>query len=218
MHKVVATIDGRDITAAEQIVASIRAGNYVETAAAAAGIAKETLYEWLRVGANARHKPAHGKGSRTAHERRCIEFSDAVAAAVAASESEAVARLEQIARGGLAVKVETVKVDATGNVIERTTRTEQTLPDARVLEWRLERRFSKRWGQKGSLEVTGADGGPIIVDTLDARTMIERALDRIEARMASPQPAAIDVSVTDTVVGDGEAEGAADEGGSALHR
>lgn len=191
MNKIVATIDGRDITAAEQIVASIRAGNYVETAAAAAGVHKDTLYEWLRVGANARVKPTHGKGARTAHERRCIEFSDAVAAAVAASESEAVARLEQIARGGIAVKVETVKVDGTGNVLEHTTRTEQTLPDARVLEWRLERRFSKRWGQKASLELTGADGGAITIETADARAMIERELERIEQRLAAtPQPAA----------------------------
>lgn len=35
----------------EQIVSYLRAGAYVETAAAAAGIAKDTLYAWLRRGA-----------------------------------------------------------------------------------------------------------------------------------------------------------------------
>lgn len=35
----------------EQVVGYLRAGAYVETAAAAAGISKETLYSWLRRGA-----------------------------------------------------------------------------------------------------------------------------------------------------------------------
>lgn len=37
----------------ERIVGYVRAGAYVETAAAAAGIAKDTLYAWLRRGAAA---------------------------------------------------------------------------------------------------------------------------------------------------------------------
>lgn len=36
----------------EKVITAIKAGSYVETAAAFAGIAKSTLYEWLRKGAN----------------------------------------------------------------------------------------------------------------------------------------------------------------------
>lgn len=55
------------------VVEAIRAGNYVETAAAFAGIDKTTLYDWLRQGATAGSGPYH-------------EFSHAVKAAQAAAE------------------------------------------------------------------------------------------------------------------------------------
>jgi transposase len=38
----------------ERICSCIRAGNYIETAAAYAGIHKDTLYDWLKRGAKAR--------------------------------------------------------------------------------------------------------------------------------------------------------------------
>lgn len=60
------------------IVRSLRAGNYVETAAAAAGISKSTLYDWLRRGARAKSG---------AHK----EFADAVANAQAEGEQSMVA-------------------------------------------------------------------------------------------------------------------------------
>jgi len=56
-----------------EIVLLIRAGNYIETAAAAAGISKNTLYEWLRDGARA----------KTGLKRR---FRDEVMQALAMSE------------------------------------------------------------------------------------------------------------------------------------
>lgn len=55
------------------IVESLKAGNYVETAAAFAGIHKATLYDWLKKGAN----QSSGKFR---------EFSDAVKKAQAWSE------------------------------------------------------------------------------------------------------------------------------------
>lgn len=188
MDKVVAEVNGQPITAAEQMLSSIRAGNYVETAAAAAGIAKETYYEWLRVAANARAK--HGRPTK--HEARCIEFSDAVAAAAAQSEAMQVSLLEQLSRGGIEIATTTVKIDKDGNAIETTTKTEHTLPDVRAITWRLERRFSKRWGQRGSLEVTGADGGAIKVETDTARDVIRRELEKMADRMAATQPPPVD--------------------------
>ncbi len=57
----------------DKIVGAIKAGNYIETAAAFAGISKSTLYKWLREGARAKS----GKKK---------EFSHAVAQALAESE------------------------------------------------------------------------------------------------------------------------------------
>jgi hypothetical protein len=57
----------------DRIVAAVRAGNYIETAAAFAGISKETLYQWLKSGARADSGPLR-------------EFVDAVHQALAAAE------------------------------------------------------------------------------------------------------------------------------------
>ncbi len=58
---------------ANQIVMAITTGNYIETAAAFAGIHKDTLYDWLKKGARAKSGPYQ-------------EFSDAVEKALAESE------------------------------------------------------------------------------------------------------------------------------------
>lgn len=57
----------------QEICRVIRAGNYIETAAAYAGISKSTLYDWLR----------RGKRAKSGIYR---QFSDAVQKALAESE------------------------------------------------------------------------------------------------------------------------------------
>lgn len=56
----------------DTIVMTIRGGNYIETAAAMAGISKDTLYDWI--------KKADGRGGLYK------EFSDAIKKALAESE------------------------------------------------------------------------------------------------------------------------------------
>jgi transposase len=56
-----------------KIVAAIQAGNYIETAAAFAGVSKQTLYSWLRRGERARRGIYR-------------DFNDAVQLALAQSE------------------------------------------------------------------------------------------------------------------------------------
>lgn len=183
IDKAVAEIDGQPIAAADHIVALVAAGNYVETAAAAAGISKETLYEWLRVGAQAHQKD----GRLTKHEARCREFSDAVATALARSEAEAVARLDLMARGG--AKARTITTRTVGDkVVEITEKIEVLAPSVAAETWRLERRFGKRWGRKQ--EITGAEGGPITLDlAASARSVIEDKLDEIAERIVPTTPA-----------------------------
>ena len=69
----------------DRIIALVRAGNYVETAAAAAGISKDTLYAWLRLGAR----------QQTGLAR---EFSDAMVKATAEAEALALTRISAAAR------------------------------------------------------------------------------------------------------------------------
>jgi len=62
-----------------QIVAAVRAGNYMETAAAYAGINKDTLYHWLRRGAKEKERVAKNKRTKVRKEEQpFVEFSDAV--------------------------------------------------------------------------------------------------------------------------------------------
>lgn len=71
-----------------KIVAFIRAGGYIETAAAAAGISKVTFYEWLKRGAG------QAKGSYR-------DFANAVEKAAAESEMADVARINKAAQDGV---------------------------------------------------------------------------------------------------------------------
>lgn len=67
-----------------KILAAIRAGNYLETASAYAGISKSSLYAWLKAGARSESGPYH-------------EFSDAVQKALAEAEVNDVALIAKAA-------------------------------------------------------------------------------------------------------------------------
>jgi transposase len=162
--------DGTTVTAADRVVDYLRAGNYLEAASAAAGVHRETVYGWLRIGADvhARLALADARGNRppklAAHEERCREFSDAVDRARAEWEVRANMTLEQLARGGLETRNTTVKyqtvldaagnpvVDADGNPrrieVERSERVEVLAPNPQVIEWRLAHAFPDRYGNR----------------------------------------------------------------------
>ena len=136
------------------IVTAIRCGNYLETAAACAGIHKDTFYNWIIKGANA------------PEGNRYHNFSDAVQKALAESESVAVAAIHEAGMPHDVVKTRTIRkplfldgqqvADADGNLvyIEETIEESTVESDWRALAWLLERRFSKRWGRRNYLEAT----------------------------------------------------------------
>jgi hypothetical protein len=164
--------EGNAITVADRIVAALCAGNYFEQATAAAGIHKETAYGWLRLAAQIQIR-AKGRTLEdlqlSDHERRCVEFSDAVVRAEARWEASALDTLEQLGRGGVTATHETLKYDAAGNLIERTVRTETLPPNAQVIEWRLTRRFPQRYGQ----HVEVVDGGALLTDDETTSALVE---------------------------------------------
>lgn len=166
LNTVVLVRDGKRITAGERIVEALRIGEYVETAAALANVDKTTVYEWLKVGANA-HDLVNRQGrtlkSLTKHQLDCMEFSHAVAQAQAAARVEDVATLAEVAQGGRQIVTTTTKRNAEGEVIEHTTRTETAQPNVAALTWRLERRWPEEWGRR-RVEVSGPDGDPIPVE------------------------------------------------------
>lgn len=160
------TKDGQPVTVHDRIVSSLRAGNYIEASAALAGVSKQSVYEWLKVGAQASADLANGRvapSKLTKHQRDCMGFSDAVAEAQATAEVRDVAALSKLADGGTKVTTVTEKKDRAGNVVETVTRTETLAPSPQVLQWRLERRFPDRWGRR-RIELSGPDGEAIPVE------------------------------------------------------
>lgn len=142
----------------DKIIAAIRAGNYLETAAASAGIQKETFYDWLRKGA--RHK----KGDKSTEAFK--SFSDAVMKAMAESEAVAIAAIHQAGMPRDVTKTRTVRkqliengkpvYDENGKPVFTTETITEVVRehDWRALAWRLERRFNKRWGRREYLETS----------------------------------------------------------------
>lgn len=103
----------------KRITDVIRAGNYIETAAAYAGINKTTLYDWMKRGA-AEQKRVHETGRKPQKkELPFLEFSNAVEKALAESEIRDVTRIGDASRS-----------------------------DWKAAAWRLERKFPQKWGKK----------------------------------------------------------------------
>lgn len=120
-----------------RICASLRAGAYVETAAAYAGVHKATFYAWLKKGA-------------TAKEGLEKDLSDAVEQAQAEAEVRDLLNIDAAALGLPA------EYDSNRNVLR-----EEQRPSWQASAWRLERKFPKKWGRQERMELTGLDGEAI---------------------------------------------------------
>ena len=96
-----------------KICFAIQAGNFIETAAAYAGIRKATLHNWLRHGARQTQGIYHA-------------FSEAIEKALADAEARDVALIAKAAADG----------------------------HWQAAAWRLERRFSDRWGRRETVHAT----------------------------------------------------------------
>jgi AcrR family transcriptional regulator len=138
-----------------RIVEAMEKGNYLETAAAYAGVHKATVYRWL----------SDGESPDSPSELR--EFRDAVMRARAHAEHRMVAVIDRTAQGG-AILSETRRELPDGTV---ETECRYAAPDGRLALEFLGRAHPTRWGRRGSLEVTGAEGGPIQVMSEESLTV-----------------------------------------------
>jgi len=101
----------------------LRAGNYVEPAAASLGIRKSTLYKWLRRG-GVEWKHQHKGGKPNKRELIYLSFVDAVEKAQGQAEARDVALTAKAAES-----------------------------QWQAAAWRLERKFPERWGRKVQAEI-----------------------------------------------------------------
>lgn len=116
----------------------LRAGNYLETAAAYAGVNKTTLYDWMKRGAREmeRVEKSEGKAKIRKKEQPYVDFSNAIEKALAEAEVRDLIIISNAAK-----------------------------TDWKAAAWKLERKNWQRWGRKdkidANLQHTGKDGGPI---------------------------------------------------------
>lgn len=184
------TRDGKDVTVADAIVEAIRAGSFIESAAAANGVNKATLHDWLRTGSRVQQRLLNDgarRGDFTRKELLCAEFSDAVGRAFAEATTIEVATAAQLARGGI---TETETITRTETLpqgppkVTTTTKQKVLAPDGAMIRWRLSKREPDTWGRE-RLELTGPDGGPVELSLVEKRQRLLEGLEVLADKLAS---------------------------------
>lgn len=151
---------------ANTIIDAVAAGNYLDTAARAAGVHPATVYRWL--------ENADKPGTRYQPHR---EFRDALDRARGTAEQTIVGSVVEAVKGGTVTKRVTRMLRDGTEEVEETI----TAPDGRVgLEF-LSRAFPDRWARRAALEVTGAAGGPIQISA----ERLSGLADRVGAALAA---------------------------------
>ena len=161
----------------ERITAFVRAGNYVETAAAACGVNKATLYDWMKAGA---------KSKRGMYKK----FNDALYRALGEYETRDVAAVDKAINGYEVVRRRalTRKNPKTGQleIIEQTVETHMEYAPMVALE-RLRRRFPGKWGGKEQIEISGNEEKPLVVqDGITGKMLAELMVALAEVKLLSP--------------------------------
>lgn len=119
----------------KRIVDTITGGNYLDTAAAVAGISSSTLHAWLDRGRKARDLAALGGKEAPADERPFVSFLEDVEKARATAEARAVLLIQRAAQDGT----------------------------WQAAAWYLERSAPKRWGRQDRMLHSNPEGGPVEV-------------------------------------------------------
>jgi hypothetical protein len=177
------------VTYMDRIVEAISLGGFLHDAAARVGVTVETLRDWRRQGNKALADVLAGRKRRSHFTKRERQYAE-LAQRMETAEAEARLRLlgigQQLAQGGaeLVETIEKVVEPDRGprRVVERTTRTSHSLPDARMVTWLLSHRWPADFA--GRVELTGPAGGPVQVDTRPALDRLRQAVEK--ARQPTP--------------------------------
>lgn len=140
----------------DTIVTAVRLGMYLDDAASMAGISRQTLFRWLAWGRDANERE---EGGETLNDRDTLyrDFCDAVEKARADAVMRNVGIIQKAAQDG----------------------------SWQASAWYLERTNPRKWGRHETVEITGAEGGPIQVETT--------VKDALRAKFEAAERAALEV-------------------------
>lgn len=132
----------------ENVIFSLKAGCYIETAAAYAGISRSTLYQWMKRGQREKRRLQKKRTRPYVSEAQFVIFVDAITRAMAESEVRDVSVIAQAANGGYKYTEKKVKKDSNGNIISEELVEKTAAPQWQAAAWRLERKNPKKWGRR----------------------------------------------------------------------
>jgi transposase len=112
----------------------IKGGNYMETAASYVGIAKSTLYDWMKNGARCRERLENGERLNTL-EKLYAQFSSELEKSLAEAEVRDVLTIGKAAQDNWTAAA-----------------------------WRLERRNHERWGKKETIKADVNHDGKVKIE------------------------------------------------------
>lgn len=177
---------GAPIRVIDRAVETFRLGGSQRDVADRCGVAREVVREWIRRGTVVSSDIFAGRrlvADLTRHERKCFDFVQLTAQAEADGKVYLLGLAEQLASGGYVVETITEKVEAqddgTMRVLERTVKRAKAAPDGQMIRWRLATRWPEEFAQRGSLELTGPDGGPVQIEAVPIIDRMLGELDRI---------------------------------------
>lgn len=188
---------GKPQTIGDYIVSQIDAGVHPVTAAAAAGVQSSEYLTWMREGQLVVARLNGGAVWETDFTPDQQDMAIFAERAVKAHGSQ-VARLtvvsEQIARGGIERRsTRTKHVAATGDspaLVETVETVERTLPDAGMVQWRLEHLEPSVYGKKATLAIT-------VHDQTDSSAVADLVAERMAQIVARFTPPAIETTATE---------------------
>ena len=134
------------------VLDSLMGGNYLETAAAFAGISRATLFDWLDKGRKA-HEALSSGNEMLPNGQLYADFLDAVEIAQAKAEVRMVAVIQS-----------------------------KALDNWQAAAWWLERAKPRKYGRLDRAEVTGAEGNALKVDMSVERIRAANILAEIAER------------------------------------
>jgi hypothetical protein len=167
---------------ADQITELVRAGNYVETAALATGIARSTIWQWLQQGRDAADAIAAGE-TVTPQARRYAQFAEALQRARAEAEVRVIGTIHKVIEGGYVLEEEPVMtsdglpVYADGELAYRR---KYAPPDGKLALEYLARTRPDRYGRNPEVQVDISAPGTQV----ESGSLVGALADRLAAVVA----------------------------------